>query len=160
MTNCPSEHTHFADFTNGFHNSFAALEKDFRGLIAIKMRWATELKGMLDSVAGTLALNAKDGGNKYAQSFGSLTVAKLLDLLKKTFAIYAPKADKTLEEILIMAPRDFKVSFLAALWRELEKVAAAFTPSAPLPESLKAVKSTLADTKTFVKDMFRYFKDV
>jgi len=59
-----------------------------------------------------------------------------------------------------MSTQDFKLTFLNNVWKEMEKVTLAFAAVPALQESLKAAAAALAESKTNIKDMFRFFKDI
>jgi len=118
---------------------------------------------MLDNVEESLAKSASTTeSNKYCSHFHSQAVMNTLDLLKKTFLIYAPKAEQCLEETLIMSTQDFKLNFMNSVWKEMEKVCLSFNlnTSASLKECVVSTTNCLAESKINIKDMFRFFKDI
>jgi len=144
-------------------HTYASLEKDFRGFIVIKMKWYIELKDMLENVEESLAKSASTiESNKYCSHFHFQAVNNTLELLKKTFLIYAPKAEQCLEETLIMSTKEFKLTFMNGVWKEMDKVSLSFNlnTSAALKECVVSTSNCLAETKVNIKDMFRFFKDI
>lgn len=45
-----------------------------------------------------------------------------MEMMQKLFNSYGPRAEKTLDETLIMKPKDFEMNFLHSIWRELVRV--------------------------------------
>jgi len=61
-----------------------------------------------------------------------------------------------------MSTKDFKLTFMNGVWKEMEKVSLSFNvnTSASLKECVVATSHCLAETKVNIKDMFRFFKDI
>jgi len=78
-----------------------------------------------------------------------------MEMMQKLFISYGPRAEKTLDETLIMQPKDFEMNFLRTLWRELVRVVCilqdAESPKNVLTTALEAVN----ESRTNIKDLFR-----
>lgn len=75
--------------------------------------------------------------------------------MHKLFNSYAPRAEKTLDETLIMKPKDFKMNFLHSVWKELIRVVVvireAESPKMVINHALESVN----ESRTMIKDLFR-----
>lgn len=78
-----------------------------------------------------------------------------MEMMQKLFVSYGPRAEKTLDETLIMKGTDFEMNFLHSIWRELVRVVViiqdAESPKNVLTTALEAVN----DSRTNIKDLFR-----
>jgi hypothetical protein len=78
-----------------------------------------------------------------------------MEMMQKLFNSYGPRAEKTLDETLIMAPKDFEMNFLHSIWRELVRVVViirdAESPKKVILTALEAVN----ESRTNIKDLFR-----
>jgi hypothetical protein len=78
-----------------------------------------------------------------------------MEMMQKLFNSYGPRAEKTLDETLIMKPKDFEMNFLHSIWRELVRVVViirdAESPKKVILTALEAVN----ESRTNIKDLFR-----
>lgn len=78
-----------------------------------------------------------------------------MEMMQKLFNSYGPRAEKTLDETLIMKPKDFEMNFLHSIWRELVRVVLiirdAESPKKVILTALEAVN----ESRTNIKDLFR-----
>jgi enamine deaminase RidA (YjgF/YER057c/UK114 family) len=76
-------------------------------------------------------------------------------MMHKLFNSYAPRAEKTLDETLIMKPKDFKMNFLNNVWRELVRVLNLLREAeAPRKVVVNAIEA-VSEARTMIKDLFR-----
>jgi len=81
-------------------------------------------------------------------------------MMHKLFLSYGPRAEKTLDETLIMKPRDFKMNFLHSVWKELIRIVTIIREADVPRTALKLALETINECRTMIKDLFRYFKDI